>query len=294
MLINTTGMKFFIVDVFGISKYTGNQLAVFFDFGKLSAEEMQKIAREINFSETTFVTSSKQIDNGYNVRIFTPRSEIDFAGHPTLGTAFIISLYLDTDKSSTINLNLNVGQIPAVVSDTLCWMQQNQPIFGNTYSRTKIASVLGIDKSLIDPNLPIQEISTGLAFIIVPLKNIYALQQCNVNVAENQKLMESAWAKGILVFTAEGYTKEFDISSRVFVHSLGIPEDPATGSATGCLAAYLLENKIMGNSIESTVAQGYEIGRPSLLYIKAQMEKGNYNICVGGNVIEISEGNWND
>ena len=105
-------MRFFITDVFGNEKYSGNQLATFFDFGVLSSEEMQSITREINFSETTFITSPEKINDGFNVRIFTPGSEIYFAGHPTLGTAHIISKYLSKDLTDLIKLNYRSGQIP--------------------------------------------------------------------------------------------------------------------------------------------------------------------------------------
>ena len=286
-------MKFFITDVFGNNKYSGNQLATFFDFGVLSTLDMQKIAREINFSETTFITSSEKINNGYNVRIFTPVSEVDFAGHPTLGTAFIICKYIDKNKSTIINLNLKAGQIQVSIESDILWMKQNQPKFGNSFDYLFLSEVLGLTVNDIDNRFPIEEVSTGLPFTIVPLKTLESIKKAKINLVQYNSFIEKAFAKGILIYSTESYESNHALSSRVFVNYLGIPEDPATGSATGCLAAYLLKNNVLNsNKIDLLVGQGYEINRPSELKIKAELTNGLYNTLVGGKVIEIAEGDW--
>jgi trans-2,3-dihydro-3-hydroxyanthranilate isomerase len=286
-------MKFFITDVFGNDKYTGNQLATFFDFGVLTSEEMQKIAREINFSETTFITSKEKNNDGFDVRIYTPGSEIDFAGHPTLGTAYIISKYILKDNLGVIKLNYRCGQIPVSLENEILWMRQNQPKFGNDLDKTLMAQTLGLSIDDFDNRFPIMEVSTGLPFTIVPLKSMNALKRSKVNLAKYNDFIEQTWAKGILIFSCDTYEKHHDISSRVFVDYLGIPEDPATGSATGCLAAYILKYNVFNNSqIELTVGQGYEINRQSELKIKAELKEGNFEINIGGKVIEIAEGDW--
>jgi len=286
-------MRFFITDVFGNDKYSGNQLATFFDFGQLSTDEMQKIAREINFSESTFITSPDKVNDGFNVRIFTPVSEINFAGHPTLGTAFIINSHLLKDHTESVKLNYHVGQIPVTFENETLWMRQNQPEFGKSPATSLIAETLGLTTEDIDDRFPVMEVTTGLPFTIVPLRTINALKKARVSLPKFNEFIKQTWAKDILVFSRETYEWHHDLSSRVFVEYLGIPEDPATGSATGCLAAYILKYNVFGDdSIDLTVGQGYEINRPSELKIKASLNKGIYYINVGGKVMEIAEGDW--
>ncbi len=198
--------KFFITDVFGEKKYSGNQLATFIDCENLSDEEMQKITREINFSETTFITSKSQINSGYEVRIFTPGSEIDFAGHPTLGTAYIIQKHIVKQPIQQIVLNLRVGQIPVLFpseqeNNGILWMNQVAPTFGEYIDTKLIASVLSLTEKDIDTRWPIEQVSTGLPFIIVPLRDMKALKKASVEKLLYNELIESSWAKGILVFS---------------------------------------------------------------------------------------------
>jgi trans-2,3-dihydro-3-hydroxyanthranilate isomerase len=287
-------MNFYLVDVFGNTRYSGNQLAVFLDSGSLTTDEMQMIAREINFSETTFVVSRERSDSGYPVRIFTPEKEIDFAGHPTLGTAYIINKYLENEKPGTVKLNLKAGQIPVNNNKEEWWMKQNQPQFGKKIGVELLADVLGLNPNDMDERFPIQEVTTGLPFTIVPLKTLSALKKAKVNQDAYRKFISQTWAKDILIFSPEAYEAHQDLSSRVFVEYLGIPEDPATGSATGCLAAYLLKNRMFGvGPLVMSIGQGYEIGRPSELKIKAEITGNEYDINVGGKVIEIAKGEWN-
>lgn len=293
-------MKFYIVDVFAEDKYAGNQLAVFLGEGvsSLSDAEMLTIAREMNYSETTFIPSATLQDGGYDVRIFTPKKELPFAGHPTLGTAYIIQQEILQQPVDQIILNLGVGQIPVTWTDTeeqgkVFWMRQKQPEFYQTLDAEAMATVLNLSRSDIDERFPIQEVSTGIPFIIVPLKNLQALTQAQVNLEQFEQLIKTTNATEILIFSPEPYNPEHHLSARMFAPALGIPEDPATGSANGCLAGYLIQNHYLSSDqIDIQVEQGYEINRPSLLFLKAQKQGTQIEVNVGGTVVKIAEGEW--
>ena len=287
---------FSIVDVFAETKYAGNQLAVVKNAGGLSATDMQSIAREMNYSETTFILTSEEKEGGYDVRIFSLDEELPFAGHPTLGTAFIIQQQIIRKKVAQLKLNLQVGQIPVDFNytedmpDTL-WMKQIAPRFGKTFDTEATARALNIDPVLIDSRYPIEEVSTGLPFIIIPLVSLEAVKNCSIDRVGYLKLIDQAEAKSIFVFANETYLPENQFNCRMFDDYHGIAEDPATGSANGCLAAYLVKNRYLDSpQIEVRVEQGYEIGRPSLLLLKAKEEKGAIAIQVGGKVILVAEG----
>ena len=293
-------MNFYIVDVFAESKYAGNQLAVFCGAGvaELSDAQMLLIAREINYSETTFIRSPDPRDGGYDVRIFTPKKELPFAGHPTLGTAFVLQQEIIREKVDRVILNLAVGQIPVTFnyhneSADILWMRQNPPSFGQVLSAASLANVLNLEPDEIDPKFPIQEVSTGVPFIIVPLKTLASLKKAQVNLDKYFELVDTMEAKEILIFCPETYSDLNDLSVRVFAHSLGIPEDPATGSANGCLAGYLVEYAYYGEGkIDIRVEQGYEIERPSLLLLQAAKNEGKIAVLVGGKVVMVAKGEF--
>ena len=287
--------QFFISDVFTNKRYGGNQLATFVDCEFLSGQEMQNIAREINFSETTFITSRQPRDGGYDVRIFTPKAEIDFAGHPTIGTAHIIRNKQHLIDANEIALNLRVGKIPVTFSDTsVVWMKQMPPSFGKQFDATTLARVLSIAPSDIDPLLPIEEVSTGFPHLIVPLKNLDALKRAKTNKDEYFAWVPDVRAINILVFSREGYQPGHSLSVRVFADYYGIPEDAATGSGNGCLAAYLAQHQVLGSSSPDVLAgQGYEMGRPSTLALRAVKYANGIEVFVGGSVVDVAEGIWN-
>lgn len=292
------GLNFYIVDVFAVDKYTGNQLAVFTNASGISADQMQLIAKEINYSETTFITSAELKNGGYDVRIFTPKKELPFAGHPTLGTAYIIQQALIKHPVETVNLNLEVGQIPVTWhygedGGEVLWMRQNPPTFHQILNADDLAPVLGLDRDEMDDRYPIQEVSTGVPFIIIPLKTHKSIQRIKVNKERYFELVQNTQAKEILVFCPETYAPENDLSVRVFAESLGIPEDPATGSANGCLAGYLVKYSYFGNQlVDVRVEQGYEISRPSLLLLKASQNQDTIDVSVGGKVVMIANGEF--
>lgn len=290
------GLPFYIVDVFAEQKFAGNQLAVFWDAAALSTEQMQQIAKEINYSETTFILSDQMHSGGYDVRIFTPEQELPFAGHPTLGTAFVLQKEFVQQRTEQIILNLKVGQIPVTLTYNddavdILRMRQNAPTFGSRFHA--IAPILNLEPEDIDDRFPIHEVSTGVPFIIVPLKNLAALKKAKVNRELFFKLIDTTAAKAILVFCPETRRTENQLSVRVFADGLGIPEDPATGSANGCLAGYLVQHQYFGtDQIDLRVEQGYEIGRPSLLLLNAQKQGETIEVSVGGKVILVARGEF--
>jgi trans-2,3-dihydro-3-hydroxyanthranilate isomerase len=289
---------FYIVDVFAEKKYAGNQLGVFRNAQGLSSEKMQQFAKEMNYSETTFIHSDEQRDGGYDVRIFTPEQELPFAGHPTLGTAFVIQHEIIKEPVEKVVLNLGVGQIPVTFKydgrqTDIMWMEQINPVFGPIFDSDTISQILNLDKKEIDDKFPIQEVSTGVPFIITPLKSLDAVKRAKIDKGKYLELVTVTEAKCIMVFCPRTYDKQNDLNVRVFADYLGVPEDPATGSANGCLAGYLVKHRYLGkDQIDVRVEQGYEIGRPSLLFLKAEMKKKNIDVFVGGRVQMVAQGEF--
>jgi trans-2,3-dihydro-3-hydroxyanthranilate isomerase len=287
---------FYIVDVFAEKKYAGNQLAVFRGSEGLSDREMQVIAKEINYSETTFILSDEEREGGYDVRIFTPEKEVPFAGHPTLGTAYVIQREIVRSPVEKIVLNLKVGQIPVMFTGEqvdILWMKQIHPTFGDIIDPGVISGVLGLEKDDIDGRFPVQEVSTGLPFIIVPLRTLNAIKRSKTNRDKYFELIKDREAKAILIFSPETYFEKNDLNVRVFVDYFGIPEDPATGSGNGCLAGYLAYHHYLGGDrVDIKVEQGYEIGRPSQLLLRAEESEGKIHVFVGGRVVMVAKGEF--
>ncbi|MBA2714682.1 MAG: PhzF family phenazine biosynthesis protein, partial [Rubrobacteraceae bacterium] len=173
-------LTFYIVDVFAEEKYAGNQLAVVRGGADLSDEALGKIALEMNYSETTFVLADEEVDDGYDVRIFTPGMEVPFAGHPTLGTAYVIRHEILTSPVEAVTLNLKAGRIPVTFGEVL-WMRQLPPTFGAKLDPVLMARALNLETADLDDRFPVQEVSTGLPALIVPLRNLDALRRCKVD-----------------------------------------------------------------------------------------------------------------
>ena len=282
-------LAFTIVDVFAEEKYAGNPLAVVRGAADLPDEVLQKITREMNYSETTFILSEEERDGGYDVRIFTPGGEVPFAGHPTLGTADVIRAEILAEPAERIVLNLKAGKIPVTFGDVL-QMRQLPPTFGQTLDPGRLARVLNLEKKDIDDRHPVQEVSTGLPAVIVPLGTLDALKRCRVNWDLYRET--AAAGKNLYAFCPEPHEDgSGDLSARMFSGDLGVSEDPATGSAAGCLAGYLVEHRYFGtDSVDVRVEQGYEIQRPSLLYLQAERERDEINVSVGGKVQLVARG----
>jgi trans-2,3-dihydro-3-hydroxyanthranilate isomerase len=287
-------LSFYIVDVFAEEKLEGNQLAVIIDKG-LSEDKMQQIAKEFNFSETTFITSIDKESHTYEVRIFTPESELPFAGHPTLGTAYVIQQAIIGEPVEKIILNMKAGKIPAKFTYTrgtpeLLWMKQIEPIFGKKHAPKPFTEILGLKNGDIDSEYPIQEISTGLPFFIIPLNTREAVSKTTLNVDKLKAYTEKSEAKWPLVFCKHPENPENHIKARVITT---FTEDPATGSANGCLAAYLVKHRYFDSPrIDIRVEQGAEVGRPSILYLRAEETPEGIDVHVGGKVKMVAQGRF--
>src|SRR5215204_6546109 len=265
----TVNLTFYILDVFAEERYAGNQLAVVRGGAGLPDEMLQKIALEMNYSETTFVLSEEETDGGYDVRIFTPGDEVPFAGHPTLGTAYVIRHEILAGPAESITLNLKAGEFPVTFGEVL-WMRQLPPTFGEVLDHASFARTLKLETADLDEHYPVQEVSTGLPALIVPLRDLDALRRCKVDLELYAEVVGSG--ENLYVFCPEPHEDgPGDLSARMFADDLGMPEDPATGSAAGCLAGYLAEHRYFGTDpVDVRVEQGYEIRRPSLVYLRAE------------------------
>lgn len=290
-------MKFYIVDCFAEAKYQGNELLVVLADRPVSDEEQQQIAREINFSETTFIFPSgesatgKRENGGYDVRIWTPNvGEVPFAGHPTLGTAHVIYNYIENKQADKIILNLKVGQIPVDISESGLTMSQNPPQIGETVSPDEIADIYGIGVCDIRDNFPIQWVSTGLEAVIVPLRSRKTLSKLETDQNKFKAYIKrhpKCNCNHLFFVDMEDGTLAARCLMEDFV------EDPATGSANGDLAGYLLYHNYFGKqNIAYTVIQGEDMGRKSLLHIKAAFADGSWDIKVGGRCYTVAMGEW--
>ena len=285
---------FHLVDVFARERYAGNQLAVVEEAGSLNDEEMQAFAAEIGFSETTFVGG--QSTDGWDVRIFTPEAEIPFAGHPTIGTAHVIREQIAEGRPDSVVLDLDVGGIPVEVRGRdgreALWTTQQPPKFGRELPPETLADVLSLDVADLDADWPVQVVSTGLPTIVVPLASRAALRDIELDRDAYRAVTGEREAKNVLAFCRDPRSADNDLAVRVFAPFYGVPEDPATGSSNGCLAAYLVRHLVLGtDEIDVRVEQGYEMGRPSLLHLRARTSDDGIRVEEGGSVVPVARGN---
>ncbi|MBM4028389.1 MAG: PhzF family phenazine biosynthesis protein [Planctomycetes bacterium] len=286
--------EFHIVDVFAEQKYAGNQLAVFRNAGELSGGTMQKLAKEMGFSETTFILSDAEREGGYDVRIFTPIAEVPFAGHPTLGTAYVIRHEILRRPVPRVNLNLQIGQIPVTFEPQadggdIVWMTPKEAVFAEIFQPHDLSKLLTVDAGDIDSDFPIQSVSTGLPFVLLPLRSLEAVRRAGVVKDRWLDWVKDRPAKMVFVFCRETIDPAHHIHARMFADYYGVAEDPATGSANSCFAAYLVQHRYFGtDKIDIRVEQGYEIGRPSLIYLRAKEHDGRIDVQVGGKVIMVA------
>lgn len=296
--MNDRHYDFVQVDVFARTRLAGNPLAIFRDASGLSDEEMQAMAREMNLSETTFILPrdpETEAREGTRVRIFTVEEELPFAGHPTLGTA----LYLYALRpSEEIMLDLNVGKVPVrftadskidnsqrVDGKVFGEMRQRDPEFRSTLSRDEAARVIGIDPDEIDAERPIQVVSTGLQFAIVPFRNLKALTNIKPDVNRTVAFLEGTGARFFYFICPEAKGK---VRARMFFYGR---EDPATGSAAGCAAAWMAKYRVSESDQQVFIRQGVEAGRPSEIFVRAKNEGDRVtNVHVGGYAVEVLRG----
>ncbi|MFH1178728.1 MAG: PhzF family phenazine biosynthesis protein [Candidatus Bathyarchaeota archaeon] len=283
----------YIVDVFAEAKYEGNQLAVVIDKVGIPADHMQKLAREMHFSETTFITASDLEKKEFKVRIFTPESELPFAGHPTLGTAYIAQKILLKKKIEELTLDMKAGKIPIRFNydgdePAVLWMKQLPPVFGATHPVEKFAEFLGLKPEDFDTDYPIQEVSTGVYFYMIPLKTREALKRVKVDSDKLAEYSRDKKAKWPFMFCREPENPMNHIKARMIT---SFTEDPATGSANGCFAGYLVKHRYFGEDrIDIRVEQGAEVKRPSILYLRASVKEEGIEVNVGGKVAYVAEG----
>lgn len=288
--------RFYIVDVFAESVYTGNPLAVVVGAEVLSDETMQRIAAETNYSETTFVFSENSASDQYQTRIFTPSQEIAFAGHPILGTAWVIRHYLSTIRADTLLLNIGVGSIPVKFDLTtygreVVWFRSPTVTFNATCEHRQIAAAIGISENDIDTRYPVQNISANTSAMIVPLLSLDALQRCKLDLEAYVPLKDKGFPPLVYLFCRQTHHAQNDLCARFFFDAHGVREDPATGNGAAFLGHYLLEHQLFPQSeLSLRIEQGYEVRRPSLIMLHARNNNGAYEVNIGGFVVPIVDG----
>ena len=282
-------LSFYWVDVFALRPREGNQLAVFLDADGLETDLMQAIAREMAISETTFLQKPEH-GGSAKVRIFTTTRELPFAGHPTLGTAYVVA---ETQGlKDKVVLETGVGDIPVTLDRTdgrlKLEMTQQDPEFGPTISdRSMVAQAIGRIEDDLDPDLPVQVVNTGLPFVIVPLRSLDIIQNTRLQPQIKERIPEIA-DLGLYMFSQETVNQDASIHARPA--SAG-REDPATGSAAGCLIAYLVEHGVAPPGNEVVFEQGVAIQRNSRLVTRADKVNGIVkNVRVGGQVFVALKG----
>jgi trans-2,3-dihydro-3-hydroxyanthranilate isomerase len=277
-----TRYEYRLVDVFTDKAFGGNPLAVFREPGKLDATTMQAIAKELHLSETTFVFPPSSAAADHRVRIFTPDAELPFAGHPTLGTAHVLS----DGKDGTWRLEEGVGVIRVTIREGFVQMDQPLPAFsGTTISRKVAADALGLAVEEVRSDVPIQVGSSALPFLFVPLSNLKAVRRAR---------RPSGLDANVYVFAMSAERSGSHVHGRMFDQGLGIGEDPATGSAQGPLGAYLVAHELVQVAPTTRIRseQGFEIGRPSILDIEVDRAGAAITaVRVGGRCVPMG-GGW--
>lgn len=280
------------VDVFTDRPLAGNALAVFTDARGLSAGEMQAVARETNLSETTFVVPDPAAPPGapVRVRIFTVGEEVPFAGHPTLGTAFVLR---GEGGAAEVTLALDVGAIPVRFEAReggapFGEMRQRDPVFGQVHPPGEVARALGLEPDALDPAAPVQTVSTGLPFAIVPLRSLAALRALRVEWGRADRYLSGTDARFFYLVSRETEDPGCGLHARMVFYG---GEDPATGSAAGCCAAWLVRHGLAGPGQPVAIEQGIEARRPSRILVRAGRDRDVVSdVRVGGQVVEVARG----
>ncbi|HKB08688.1 MAG TPA: PhzF family phenazine biosynthesis protein [Candidatus Polarisedimenticolia bacterium] len=295
--------RFLTADVFTDRMFGGNQLAVFPDGWGIAPEQMQRVAREFNFSETVFVLPAGSPEHSRRLRIFTPSEEIPFAGHPTIGTAFVLAsigdIPLDGEWTRII-FEEGAGPVPVRIR-----VRGGRPDFAQLVAprppevgpppppRADLAAMLGLDPGdLLDEPQGPQGVSCGLPYLLVPLKNRDAVRRARVRIEVWEKVLATYWSPHVFVFASEAEHPGHDLRARMFGPAVGVVEDPATGSAATALGGYLgVRDRRRDGTLRFVVEQGFEMGRPSLLEIEVDKKEGGIReIRVGGASVLVSEG----
>ena len=306
MLSGRRSLKFYQADVFSAQPFGGNPVAVFPEAEGLTDDQLQQIAREMNLSETVFVFPPSDPAAVVRLRIFTPTQEIPFAGHPVVGTFYVLAqlgLVATPEPVTRVVQECNIGLFPVElhVRDGQVFrvvMTQPEPQFLGTVEGTedlyKIASALGISKHVIsDTKWPIEVVSTGLPVMIVPVRTLTAVRSIRPDASAITELCGRFGANGLMAFTTVTVEPSATVHTRMFAPAIGILEDPATGSASGALGAYLVQNGVVdvGPMTELVVEQGYEMERPSNILVRVESDDDAIqSVKVGGQVVMVVEG----
>ena len=297
--------EFVQLDVFTQAPLAGNPLAIFTDARGLNDGEMQALAREMNLSETTFILPrdrTTEAREGKKVRIFTVEEELPFAGHPTLGTAvYLYAAKADSNGSAEITLDLKAGKIPVrftpnsenagrnrVDGQVFGEMCQRDPEFRPALSREDVARVIGIAVDEICSEWPIQPVSTGLTFTIVPFRNKQTLSNLKFTYAQAAEFLKNTGANFFYFLCPERCEGRLEARARMFFYG---GEDPATGSAAGCAASWMVQHGVAKTDEQVLIRQGIDCRRPSELYVRATLDGERVsNVRVGGYAVEILRG----
>ena len=299
-------LKFYQADVFTVQPFGGNPVAVFPNAQGLTDFELQQIAREMNLSETVFVLPPTDEAAVVRLRIFTPTQEIPFAGHPVLGTFYVLAqlgLIAVTDGVTRVMQECNIGLFPVDIHAregqiTRVVMTQPKPLFLGSMDETEdlfhIAKALGLPKyQIVDTKAPVMVVSTGLPVVIVPVRALTAVRSIEPDASAIVDMCERFGTNGILVYTTMTVEDHATVHTRMFAPAIGILEDPATGSASGAMGAYLVHNGLVevGPLTEIIIEQGYEIGRPSRILVQVESDDDAIQtVKVGGQVVMVVEG----
>lgn len=282
------------VDVFTDRALTGNALAVVLDGRGLTTEQMQAFARETNLSETTFILpgdAGPEKTRGTRVRIFTVNEELPFAGHPTLGTAFVLR---GQSGAAEILLDLNIGTVPVRFEDrpgqvAFGEMTQRNPEFGAIHEAAAIASLTNLSAADFDDKTPIQTVSTGVPFTIAPVRSLKALQSLRLDVSRADEYLARSGAKFFYFVSRETVDPKARLHARMLFYN---GEDPATGSAAGCCASWMVAHGVASSDEQVMIEQGIEMHRPSCIFVRATKQQHSrdnqvINVRVGGNCVEV-------
>ena len=295
-------LKYHRVDVFTDRAFGGNPLAVFTNGRGLEAELMQAIAKEFNLSETTFVLPPDDAKHDWRVRIFTPMNELPMAGHPTVGTAFVLArehLIEPREPETNITLEEGVGPVPVRVEfqagqPVYAEMSQPLPKFGpRLEDRRAVAEMLSLEESDVDADLPVEVVSCGVPFLYVPLRGLDAAHRARPRADLMERACEGVVPPQVFVFTREVEDEGSTVHSRMFAPGLGITEDPATGAASGPLGCYLVRHGLVEGEAANDITseQGLEMGRPSFVKIRIEQKGGEITaVKVGGQCHFMGEG----
>ena len=295
--------RFIQADVFTDRPFTGNPLAIFPEAEGLNSEEMQAIAKEMNLSETTFVLPATDLKAQFRLRIFTPTAELPLAGHPVVGTCYVLAkrgtiplengtnrIYQECGAGTLpVDILVDQGQVTQVI------MTQSPPRFFDEYNNRKLlAAAVGLSEDQLLPNeLPAQVVSTAVPQLMVPARSLRHLDKIELNLAAMRQVLSDTGTDCFMIFCQECVHDKSTVHARMFAPNLGVAEDPATGSASGALGAYLVRHGIVKANPTALifVEQGYEMGRPSTIRVEVDSNKQEpTEVRVGGVAVEIAEG----